>query len=321
VFVTFIVPALNEEKHIRRCLEAIQQLTRPPEVRGIEIIVVDNQSTDDTVLVSEDCGATIVAVPPGFSSRARNAGARVARGDWLAFVDADCELDAHWLTTCAIHVIRDPDTVAVAGGMRAPQHGASWVEQAWHELAYAPTNAAPMHVRWLASCNLLVRREAFQRVGGYNESLATCEDCDLAYKLAEAGKLVLDSRTQVLHLGESRSLVELFRREAWRSHGNLRLAFSRPRDWSNWFSLLAPLCVSVILILSASGAAFAQISGGAVWPWFGIAAGVLCLILMVVAIKSRATAPLTLAKQVIVFITYLAGRATGLVWPFRRVNR
>ena len=82
--VSFIVPALNEEKHIGRCLNSIQRLIRPAELDEVEIIVVDNQSTDRTVLVSKGFGAEVITVSPGYPSRARNAGAWAAQGDWLA---------------------------------------------------------------------------------------------------------------------------------------------------------------------------------------------------------------------------------------------
>src|SRR5262245_56045317 len=89
VFVSFIVPALNEEKHIGACLESICRLEMIPEISGIEMIVVDNHSTDRTSAISREMGAQVLKVAPESPSRARNAGAAAARGDWLAFVDAD----------------------------------------------------------------------------------------------------------------------------------------------------------------------------------------------------------------------------------------
>src|SRR6476661_7345717 len=104
VFVSFIIPALNEEKHIGVCLESIHRLQMPPEISGMEIIVVDNNSTDRTVKISREMGAQVVGVVPKNPSRARNAGAGAARGDWLAFVDADCELASDWIVACGSHL-------------------------------------------------------------------------------------------------------------------------------------------------------------------------------------------------------------------------
>jgi glycosyltransferase involved in cell wall biosynthesis len=321
VLVSFIVPALNEEKHISQCLTAIQRLLRPAEISDIEIIVVDNQSTDGTVDMSREFGATIVTVSPGRPSRARNAGAAAARGVWLAFVDADCELAPNWLTTCAANMLGDQQVLAVAGAMCPPASNASWVERAWYELACVPPYMAAKPMRWLPTFNILVRRDAFERAGGFDESLCTCEDCDLSYKLVAFGKLILDSRTHAIHRGESRSLGELFRREAWRTSSNLRLALTRPFDLFNWLGLLVPPCIVTILLLSVIGAGTASVTNGLVWPWMAVTIGITLLVALIVVKKSANINLLSFPKQMIVFITYLAARATGLIWAFPRVQR
>jgi GT2 family glycosyltransferase len=320
-FVSFIVPALNEETHIGRCLQSILGLALPAEVSGIEIIVVDNCSTDRTVEVAREFGAEVVTVSPGRPSRARNAGATAARGDWLAFVDADCELAPNWLTICASNFVGDPHVVAVGGAMGAPASDATWVERAWYDLACASPEFVATKVRWLRTFNVLVRRDEFQRAGGFDESLSTCEDCDLSYKLNAFGGLILDSRTQALHRGESRSLSELFRREAWRTSSNLRLALARPFDLLNWVGLLIPPCLIAGLLLSLAGAGAASVTNWPVWPWMGLTIAVLILISLIVVKKSSSTDLSSLTKQMVVFITYLAGRSTGLIWPFQRVER
>jgi hypothetical protein len=218
-------------------------------------------------------------------------------------------------------VLGDSQVIAVGGAMRAPRKDASWVEQTWYELAHASSGMAAKQVRWLPTFNLLVRRDAFQRAGGFNESLATCEDCDLGYKLADVGKLILDPKTQTVHLGESTSLGELFRREAWRTRGNLQLAFARPFDCSNWLSLLAPPGLLASLLLSITGAIMALAFGWPVWPWLIIATLVLSVAALTVTRKTRSRNFLAFSKQLVVLITYLAGRTTGLIWPGRRVER
>src|SRR5919205_1246336 len=95
--VSFIIPALNEEKHIAACLVSIRQLELPTSVSGIETIVVDNRSTDRTTEIAREFGARVEEVSPGRPSRARTAGAAVARGDWLPFVEANRKLPADWL--------------------------------------------------------------------------------------------------------------------------------------------------------------------------------------------------------------------------------
>jgi glycosyltransferase involved in cell wall biosynthesis len=321
VILSFIIPALNEEQRIGGCLRSIQQLELPAGVGRIEIVVVDNRSTDRTVQLSQEHGAKVVNVAPGFPSRARNVGARSATGDWLAFVDADCELASDWLSVCGSHLLKDVGVVAVGAAMRDPGSDTPWVERAWYELAYARRAGEFRKSKWLPSFNLLVRRSAFDAIGGFDESLSTCEDCDLGYRLATLGGLILDSRTHAAHLGESRSLSELFRREAWRTRGNLRLAVSRPFDWSNWMSLLFPPVIVASLAVAVGGCVAAFTRAWPVWPWFGFTAFMGSAIMLLVLRKTASTNLWSLLKQMMVFLTYLAGRTTGLVWASRRVER
>jgi GT2 family glycosyltransferase len=318
--ISFVVPTLNEEKHIGRCLESILRLEVPSHV-NIEILVVDNQSADRTVEISRGLGARVIEVAPGHPSRARNTGARAARGGWLAFIDADCQLPPNWLSMCGSHLLNGTRVVAAAGTMCRPHHASPWVEHAWHTIAHRQTSAAVRSANWLPAFNLLVDRSAFESVGGFDESLRTCEDCDLGYKLAELGTLVLDPGTQVNHFGESRSLRELFRREAWRSGGNLRLAVARPFDWSNWLSLLAPPCLVLGFLFSAGGLIAALAWQRLFWPSLAVlilVAGVASFLLLR---KNWPANPLAFAQQFIVFSTYLAGRTAGILWSFRRVER
>ena len=92
IVVTFVVPTFNEQDHIGGCLRSIRNLQLPPQVERVEMVVVDNLSTDATVDLAEAEGAKIVSIPPETISRSRNVGAAAGTGQWVAFIDADCEL-------------------------------------------------------------------------------------------------------------------------------------------------------------------------------------------------------------------------------------
>jgi hypothetical protein len=176
-------------------------------------------------------------------------------------------------------------------------------------------------VRWLPTFNMLVRRAAFDSAGGFNEYLATCEDCELGYRLSRAGSLVIDPQTQAAHLGEAESLGDLFRREAWRSRGNLQLAWQHPLDVSNWLSLLAPPCLVVGFIVALSAIVLSLLFDLPRWPFVGTLAATVGLTVVLMLRKSRPSGVVSFAQQWAVFVVYLAARSAGLVGVSRPVTR
>jgi glycosyltransferase involved in cell wall biosynthesis len=92
--VSFVIPAFNEERSLPSCLRAVLALK---DEASMEIIVVDNNSSDQTAQVAEAWGARVVPCEVQGIAAARNEGARQARGDLLAFIDADGQVSQGWL--------------------------------------------------------------------------------------------------------------------------------------------------------------------------------------------------------------------------------
>ena len=225
--VAFVVPARNEQRHLERCLRSIltQDLAVHPNAEK-SLIVVDNQSIDETCEIAERLGAKVLSVEPGKPGRARNVGVAAADADYIVFVDADCVLPVTWLAQCLQH-FEDEQVVAVGSIQAAAEARAPWVERVWVDAIIPKSPAEWERVDWLPAFNMMVRKSQFDAVGGFDESLQTCEDSDLSFRLSKEGELRRDHRVPVQHLGESRSLGEFFRRELWRSGGNFRSAIKR----------------------------------------------------------------------------------------------
>src|SRR4051794_36451580 len=91
--ISIIVPAFNEEAILGATLDSIRAAAEAFDEAGFtsELIVCDNNSTDATAAIGRDHGARVVFEPVNQIGRARNAGAAVATGEWLVFVDADSQ--------------------------------------------------------------------------------------------------------------------------------------------------------------------------------------------------------------------------------------
>ena len=169
--LSVIIPAFNEEKYIERCVGSIARALEVHAARlaDMEIIVTDNNSSDATAEVARRGGAEVVFEPVNHISRARNAGARVATGDWLLFIDADCELHADTLADMLDHV----DRGGCAGGGcdvvvdRAPVLGRLIVFVA-RKIMKLTKNAS--------GAFLFCRADAFREVGGFTEKVYAAEE-------------------------------------------------------------------------------------------------------------------------------------------------
>ncbi|HXC99539.1 MAG TPA: glycoside hydrolase family 99-like domain-containing protein, partial [Verrucomicrobiae bacterium] len=237
---SIIIPTFNRLDMTRRCLES---LARQRGKLNVEIIVVDNASTDGTIdfLKSEvEAGRLRAIVNPenrGFS-KACNQGARAAAGRHLLFLNNDTDVQPGWLEPLVETLDVDERVSAVGSKLLFPdrsiQHaGVAVLEDrqlpdplvARHIHYRKPENAPevnqPQTLQALTAACLLIRKAAFEKVGGFDEEYWNgYEDVDLCFKLRqEGGLLVYQPRSVVLHY-ESQSGPERFRQVA---HNTKRL--------------------------------------------------------------------------------------------------
>jgi glycosyltransferase involved in cell wall biosynthesis len=109
-FISFVVPAYNEERGIFHCLKSIRRVCDV----HCEVIVVDNNCTDSTAAVAARLADRVIPCAPQGISAARNEGASQARGEWIAFVDADARLSPEWLDA-ARPLLRKDHIDAISG--------------------------------------------------------------------------------------------------------------------------------------------------------------------------------------------------------------
>jgi len=248
--VSFVIPVLNGERDIPRCLGSIERLHFTLE--AYEVIVMDNGSTDRTRHIVYELGFNCFVVPNVYVSALRNQGVAKAQGDFIAFIDADVELTPDWLQH-GLAVFKDQEVVASGCFPGVPKE-ATWVQKAWdvHQRGRKHT-CTPYPVAWLPSMNLIVRRDAFLAVSGFNEQLETVEDVDLCYRIGQHGTILWNPAMEAIHWGEARDLRTFWRKERWRSTSNLSGVLSHGLRWDELPSLGYPLYVLCGLIFFMLG--------------------------------------------------------------------
>lgn len=252
---SIIIPAKNEEASIGCCLDSIALVQW--DKGAYEIIIVDNGSTDKTVEISRQKGATVYVKPELTISGLRNFGASQAHGEILAFLDADCSVTPDWLVAAARY-LPDKNIVCFGSAPIIPEN-ATWVQRAWFPIRFKNLNGADTD--WLESMNMFVRREAFAAVRGFDDNLVTCEDYDLSLRLRNIGRLVTDARIVAVHHGEASSIRHFFRKELWRGTSNLHGLLHHGFSWQELPSIALPIAYLLAALLVTSGAAMVFLSG------------------------------------------------------------
>jgi hypothetical protein len=240
-----------------------------------EVIVVDNGSTDDSAEVARRAGAHVLNLPTGRVADLRNRAAQVARGDLLAFVDADHELAPGW-PQAAVELLRDTSIAAAGAQYDAPVEG-TWVQRMYDRFRRHPSGIED--VDWLPSGNLVVRKAIFDRIGGFDTSLETCEDVDFCQRLiAAGGRLLAADRLRSTHWGDPTSLSALFFGELWRGRDNLKVSLRGQLGPRALISIAIPIVNLLALSAMVVGVASWSLGGAAL-----VAAGASIVFAMIVA--------------------------------------
>ena len=178
VRVSVIVPAFNEEQGLAVSLRSIRQAMEVLDAAGwrSELIVCDNNSTDRTPEIARDAGAQVVFEPLNQISRARNAGAASASGDWLMFVDADSH-PSRALFTDVLRVVQRGRCIAGGSTLCFDDPGRIMGAMAWL------WNTISRCTRWAAGSFMFCEAVAFKEVGGFSLEVYATEEIDLFRRL------------------------------------------------------------------------------------------------------------------------------------------
>ena len=186
-FISVVIPAWNEEKYIRGALEGLENQTYP---KGpYEVIVVDNDSADDTGRIAEEYGAKLVKDKFHGVAHARHTGYEVAKGEVFAGTDADSRPASDWLEKIAAHFDQDPSLVGLTGPAYLSETGSLQSKFGYFIFDKFQRFNFAIGKPTFSGFNFAVRRDAYKSVGGFDIHKVSAEDVDLSFRLAKVGKV------------------------------------------------------------------------------------------------------------------------------------
>ncbi len=181
--LSIIIPAFNEERMISQCLDAVSASLNANQKSGFtfEVIVVDNNSTDNTAHLARRSGARVVFEPINQIGRARNTGAAAATGNWFLFVDADSLLNPGMIADI-LQLIDSGKYVGCGSVMQMPN--SPW----WGTAILKAWTAVSVTFHWASGALVVCRADAFRTVGGFNQDLYAADEIDLSRLLKKWGR-------------------------------------------------------------------------------------------------------------------------------------
>jgi len=192
--VSIIVPVRDQSEKLKECVKSLQELSYPRD--KYEIIVVDDGSVIPVKQEIMDANIRIIRFDRSRGpAAARNSGFLHSSGEILGFLDADCCADKNWLNE--LIPFFQIMTIGVIGGFVDSYYNIKFLER--YEKVNSPLNLGNNFIFqienastfYVPSCNMLVSRQAFTAIGGFNEELQVGEDVDLCWRLRDKGYLTI----------------------------------------------------------------------------------------------------------------------------------
>jgi glycosyltransferase involved in cell wall biosynthesis len=187
---SLVIPAYNEESYLPRLLDTVDRAREQYDggADAIEVIVADNVSTDQTALIAKERGSRVVTVEKRTIGSARNGGARAARGEIVAFIDADSQIHPE--------TFNEIDRVLAGGRVIGGTTGIRFERRSLGlSCTYAMLVVMGVLLRGIRTFRdlnvdagvMFCRRRDFEEIGGYSESVLWAEDVKILLDLRWLG--------------------------------------------------------------------------------------------------------------------------------------
>lgn len=178
--ISVVIPAYNEEKLIGKCINALNQQTFPKD--KYEVLVIDNNSSDDTAKIARKAGARVIhfTKEQGFVP-AKKFGVSQASAEVIAFTDADSIPDKQWLEN--IYLLMQEKTLMCVGGTILPTENNMFLYLLFTFYDGLARINQFFGISLIWGPNMAVRKEAFLKIGGFNEKIHAGDDWELVMRV------------------------------------------------------------------------------------------------------------------------------------------
>jgi glycosyltransferase involved in cell wall biosynthesis len=241
--VSVVIPCFNQARYLRDAVQSVQA----QDYAGVECVVVDDGSTDETAIVASTLGVRLLQPPHGGVARARNAGLEAVRTDLVAFLDADDELLPDAVTAEVAAFARHPGAAGVVGRCQPIDVDGRVLPSFNHDI---DTNNLyrewlPRNFVWTPGAAMF-KRSALEEIAGFPADLGPAADYAVYLRLARTNRITFLPRELVRYRQHDanmtrdpalmlRATIGVLRREqrdapAW-AHGPLRDGLDVWRQW------------------------------------------------------------------------------------------
>lgn len=190
--VSVIIPTLNEEKNIENLLKSLKNQTYKGKY---EIIVADGNSEDKTREIAKKYTKKVIVEKIRNAAAERQAGAKIAEGEILLFVDADSNVDENWIQEM-INSFKNKNVVS-AGGWVGPLEKdflINFTSKFWSLAVYF---SLLVRLPLIVGSNMAIRRDIFNKIGGFEINKISGEDTSLIRSASKYGKYKYNSKAKV----------------------------------------------------------------------------------------------------------------------------
>jgi cellulose synthase/poly-beta-1,6-N-acetylglucosamine synthase-like glycosyltransferase len=258
-----VIPVKNGAAVLGDCLRALSCQTIP--ASEIEVIVVDDGSTDDTVSVARCYEALVLSQPPSGAAAARNLGSSEAKAEIVLFIDADCDPMPDWIEQM-LRPFEDPTVAGVKGAYysRQTEPMARFVQHEYEDKYERMSRFRD--IDFIDTYSAAFRRRILRETGGYDTVFpnASVEDQEFSFRVARAGhKMRFAPKARVMHLHVA-SIAGYARKKFKIGYWKIRVLRLHPQKMLADSHTPQALKLQIVLL----GLAVPMLAAGCVFPSF-----------------------------------------------------